>query len=332
MNLKDYLDIIIKLKREPKKSDFFYSIIDSFIRDSYMNEIIENPLYKYYESDETIRGICNGNKSLSKECASEIHTLYDKNKMMSFFYSRTENFDDIKEKLQDFGFEIDLNEEYDEDVPSTLADLLAKILENISKGISETYPPLRKITIHNLEQDAFKNGYVKDGYLHLNGQVIKLPNHFTIEDLSIECDPPYIIELLKVYSKLSGSNINTIEKLESFPIYKNHLNEQTKCYYSAEALKRSLRDLFADGEDNFNILKKEVFDSIYETYVDLTLENGYQRLKNVLDIVIQANLNSSILLNIKGLVTVKDRRGICHILVNEGRIKSWVEVDYEPYL
>ena len=81
--------------------------------------------------------------------------------------------------------------------------------------------------------------------------------------------------------------------------------------------------LFSDGEEHFNILKEEIFDSIYETYEDLSQINSYQKLKNVLEMVIKATLNSSILLNIKGLITTKEKKGICHILVNEGRIRSW---------
>ncbi len=328
MNLKDYINMIMKLKVESKNSDFLLAIIDAFIRDPYANESFENPLLKY-ESNETLRGICNGNKSLKRQCASEIYNLYDKDKMMDFFYKRTDNFDDLGEAILKFGFEIDRNEENDEDIPSTLADLLARIIEDISKGISQTYPPLRKINIHNLDKDAFKNVYIKEGYLHINGQVIELPHHFTLENLYIDCDLPYVVELLKVYSKLSGTTINTIEELKVYPEYEKHLSEQSRCYYSAEAMRRSVRDLFNDGEENFNMLKDEIFDSIYETYVDLSLNDGYQRLKNVLEIVTKATLNSTILLNIKGLVTIKEKKGICHILVNEGRIKSWVEVDYE---
>lgn len=333
MNLKDYLNMIKRLKKESTNGDFFYAITNSFIRNPYMNEIsseiVFNPLDTHYDSAETLRGICNGTKLLSRECASEIYNLYDKDKMMDFFYKRTDHFDDFREAILKFGFEIDRNEENDEDIPSTLADLLARIIEDISKGISQTYPPLRKINIHNLDKDAFKNVYIKDGYLHINGQVIELPYHFTLENLTIHCELPYVIELLKIYSKLSVTSIHTIEELKTFPDYEKHLNEQSKCYYSAEAMRRSVRDLFADGEKHFDILKDEIFDSIYETYVDLTLDDGYQRLKNVLEIVTKANLNSTILLNIKGLVTIKEKKGICHILVNEGRIKSWVAVDYE---
>ena len=80
MNLKNYVDMIIKLKVEPRKSDFLCSIVEAFIRDPFTTEIVENPLWKY-ENNNTLRAICNGNKSLSKTCASELSNLYDKDKM-----------------------------------------------------------------------------------------------------------------------------------------------------------------------------------------------------------------------------------------------------------
>lgn len=53
MNLKDYINMIIKLKTESKNGDFLLSIIDAFIRDPFDNEKIENPLLKY-ENSETL--------------------------------------------------------------------------------------------------------------------------------------------------------------------------------------------------------------------------------------------------------------------------------------
>ena len=60
MNLKNYVDMIIKLKVEPRKSDFLCSIVEAFIRDPFTTEIVENPLLKY-ENNNTLRAICNGN-------------------------------------------------------------------------------------------------------------------------------------------------------------------------------------------------------------------------------------------------------------------------------
>lgn len=327
MNLKDYIDMISKLKVESSKSDFLLSIVDAFIRNPFSNESFDNPLLEY--NMDSLRGICNGNKQLSRECASKIRSLFDKDKFIDFIYTRTDNFDDIKDMLISFGFENDLYYEDEIDIPLALADLLAKIFEDISKGSTQTYPPIRKMDIHTVDKDAFKNAYTKDGLLYINNIIIELPESVSLEDSYLNCNLPYIVELLKVYSSISGNNIKSLEELQLYPNYEKHLIEQSKYYYSAEAMRRSVRDLFDDGEDHFNILKEEIFDSIYETYVDLSLDDGYQRLKNVLEMVAKANLNSTILLNIKGLITVKERKGICHILVNEGRIKSWVEVDYE---
>lgn len=159
-------------------------------------------------------------------------------------------------------------------------------------------------------------------------QIIKLPNYFPLKREKIDNNLPYVNELLKIYSNLNGTSINTIEELKKYPNYEKHFKEQRICYYSAEAIKQSIKDLFIDGEEYFNILKNEIFDSFYETYVDFSLDNGYQRLKNVLEIVSKANLNSSLILNVKGLITTKEKKGICHILGNEGRIKSWINVDY----
>lgn len=55
-------------------------------------------------------------------------------------------------------------------------------------------------------------------------------------------------------------------------------------------MRNSIKTLFSDGEEHFNILKEEIFDSIYETYEDLSQRNSYQKLKNVLEMVIKATL------------------------------------------
>ncbi len=327
ITLKEYIDMILKIKTEKSKANFLYTIINEFIRNPFANEDFENPLLEY--NDDTLRSICNGNKTLSKECASKIINLYDKNKFINFIYTRTDNFDDLKEKLISFGFEADLYYDDEIDVPATLADLLAKIIEDISKGETKTFPPIKKLEIHKLDDEAFKNAYIKDGLLHIDNKIIELPETVSFKDSTLNCELPYVVELLKVYSNICGNKIESIDMLQQFPLYEKHLIEQSKYYYSAEAMRRSVRDLFDDGEEHFNILKDEIFDSIFETYVDLSLNDGYQRLKNVLEIVTKANLNSTILLNIRGLITIKERKGICHMLVNEGRIKSWVEVDYE---
>ncbi len=324
MNLKNYVDMIIKLKVEPRKSDFLCSIVEAFIRDPFTTEIVENPLLKY-ENNNTLRAICNGNKSLSKTCASELSNLYDKDKMMNFFYNRTNDFEDFKQTILKFGFEIERNEENDEDIPATLADLLAKIFIDISNGFKETYPPLKKVNIHSLDKDAFKDLYISEEFLHINGQAIALPEHFMDVTSKNTDDLLYVTELFKVYSELSGKDIKSVADLKLYPKFIEHFIEQKRCYYKAEAACTLAKILFSDGDKHFDILKDEIFSSVYETFFDLSLKGGYQRLKNVLEMVVKANLNNSLLLKISGFITAKEKKGICHILINERRLKSWTK-------
>lgn len=331
MKLCDYFKMILRLKFESSNAKFFRELFDNFIRTPYKNEVdtdIEfNPIEKYYDNDETLRSICNGATNLSRACASELYNLYDKDKCSGFFIERCDNFDDFKEIMIDYGFEIEI-EDGDEDIVGTMADLLAKIVKDISIGNRESFPPLNKIAAKSLNKDAFKDAYIKDNCMYIEGHCIKLP--FTIEDVaSNNEDLPYVRELFKIYSERLGKPITSIKELISHKEFISHFNRQRRSYLSAEAIKRSVRDIFIDGEEHFDMIEGEVWSAIIESYYDLDVKDGYRRINNVLNMAIKANLNSTILLNIKGFITSEERKGICHILVNEGIIRSWVEVEYE---
>lgn len=331
MHLHDYIKMIHKLKNEKTNADFFRAIIESFIRDQYKHENMDieefNPIEKRDYSNDTLKKICNGSTRLSQQCAIELINLYDRDKFMGFLTARTDNFDNIEKIIKNYGFEI-LIEEGEEDVIATCADLLARIIEDISKGIKETLPPLRKVTLHTLDKDAFKNAYRKDNYIYVSDHCIELPFH--IDDNEFKCDEyPYVKELLKVYSERLKKEITCLKDLEEHKKFLSHFNRQKQLFYSAEAMKHSVRDLFTDGEENFHMLENEIWSAVSGVYYDIDINDGYRRIVDVLDMALKAQLNSTILLNIRGLIKADERQGICHILVNDGIIKSWVEVDYE---
>ncbi len=331
MNFCDYFKMISRLKSESSNAGYFRAIFDSFIRDPYKNELSKDiefsPIEKYYDNDETLRSICNGATNMSRTCASELYNLYDKDKLSDFFIERCDDFEDFKDKIREFRFEIEI-EDGEEDIVSTLADLLAKIIKDISNGNKETYPPLQKILVKTLDKDAFKDAYIKDNCMYIESHCIKLP--FTIADISSENEElPYVKELLKAYSQILDKEITTIKELQESKELFAHFKRQRKSYLSAEAVKRSVRDIFEDGDEHFKMLENEIWSAVEETYYDLDVKDGYHRINNVLNMAIKASLNSSIILNIKGFITSEERKGICHILVNEGKIHSWVEVENE---
>lgn len=99
--------------------------------------------------------------------------------------------------------------------------------------------------------------------------------------------------------------------------------DQQECYFSAEGIQHSIRDTFDDGEDEFQLLKKDAWQGINMTYRK-RYDNGYDRLIAVLEKITNTTLDLSTLNQIRNLIGNMEKKGICHILVNDGTIKSWV--------
>ena len=94
----------------------------------------------------------------------------------------------------------------------------------------------------------------------------------------------------------------------------------------AEWLHHSVRDVFDGGEEKFEALKKDAYDGIESTYLQ-DYDNGFQRLQEVLDKITNTTLDTSSIDRIKSLMKNVHKKGICHILVNDGTINSWVDID-----
>lgn len=56
-------------------------------------------------------------------------------------------------------------------------------------------------------------------------------------------------------------------------------------------------------------------------------DTGYDRLIAVLEKITNTRLDLSTLVQIRNLIGNMERKGICHILVNDGTIESWVRRD-----
>ena len=165
--------------------------------------------------------------------------------------------------------------------------------------------------------------------MQIGSHKIRLP--FSIQDVEKDKrkDLPYLVSLLEVYSEKTGIQYKDPDELKGVPALWRHFKDQQKAYYSAEAMSRSVRDLFADGEENLKALKDEVFSAIKIAYYSFNINDGLTRLEEVLKLAVTTQFNSTILLNIRGLIDVEAKKGICHILINDKYITSWVEVSYD---
>lgn len=161
----------------------------------------------------------------------------------------------------------------------------------------------------------------------LGNETVKLPVQLVPQSAIAPHELPYINALCEVYAQKISRAVtpDTLDTLT--PGLRRNYAEQRKAYYSAESVQRSVREVFSDGEQQFQALKDDAYDGISTTYYDERHLTGYDRLQAVLDKITSTTLSKSSLMNIIGLIGNLEKKGVCHILVNDEVIKSWVNID-----
>lgn len=157
-----------------------------------------------------------------------------------------------------------------------------------------------------------------NGHIYLDGEEIKLPEALIPpENIEIE-ESTYILELLRAYADAEHIDKFTVNTIPDK--YKRHLNEQRRYYYNTESVRRSVRDTGLN--DQFEYFIKDTYDSIIDL-CDQSHANGYERLLKVLQQAANRPRGRSLLETIPNLIGASEKKGACHILVNDGKIK-WV--------
>ena len=213
---------------------------------------------------------------------------------------------------------------------SAVQDILNQMFHGLAKGIHDVDIRLTihdpKPSIKNLAGDRI---YCEDGKLYIDGDVIELP--IRLSDAQIyDFEAGYISALRGAYAEVLSRDELTVDDIPSLPKkYQKNFYGQRKAYLSAESIQRSIREVYEDGENQFDILKEDAFGGIQTTYYD-DYDNGYRRLIEVLKKISDVQLTKSKLMLIKNLIGNLERLGIIHILVNDKTMVSWVN-PYEEW-
>ena len=283
--LKTYMD------QTGRGGDFVIALVGDTLRDPMTEEEVlmdENDEFNPLVSRMSINmldQILEGKKFISKARAGLICSRYDG---------------------QDFADEID--NLYDAD----------KGIHDVAITLTIHDP---KPSIKNLAGDRI---YCEDGKLYIDGDVIELP--IKLSDAQIyDFEAGYISALCDAYADALSRDAVTVDDIPTLPKkFQTNFYDQRKAYLSAESIQRSIREVYEDGENQFDILKEDAFSGIKTTYLD-DYDNGYRRLLEVLKKISDVQLTKSKLSLIKNLIGNLERLGIVHILVNDKTIMSWVD-------
>ena len=130
---------------------------------------------------------------------------------------------------------------------------------------------------------------------------------------------PYVRQLLQVYSKEGQQEYKTQDELKQEQGFYKHFLRQREGYFSAQSLKRFVRDELVD-EESYEQLKDQVEYGVMDIY-ERKYESELQRVKSTTQQANTLNISNDEIKN----VTVQDKTGMCHELVNESRL-TWSDI------
>ena len=267
------------------------------------------------------------NRKIKQKDARTIQGLFSKTKFVDAF--RTVDYEareELIEKLKGFGIQGNLEVD---NIDEVCAELFYRFIDAMAsnKGYIDTAIPVHIDSYGNRYVTVeVSTVYVKDGKLYVGDEVLELPAALAPEkDIRPE-EMPYVNALCAAYADALAQAV-TPDIIETLPgRYRRDFTSQRTSYYEAEWLHHSVRDVFDGGEEKFEALKKDAYDGIESTYLQ-DYDNGYQRLQAVLDKITNTTLDTSSIDRIKSLMKNVHKKGICYILVNDGTINSWVDID-----
>lgn len=196
-----------------------------------------------------------------------------------------------------------------------LDDAFTAYIKAFDFSIVSTYPMSKIIDEHI---------HTVYGSIRFGGESVHIGEVLAPEDCFEKDEMKYITALLEAYSDELGVHIDTVEALKAYSKFFAHFGRQRKDYYSAETIRRFVRDTLTDGKQ-FDVLKTEIYDGIIDVH-EKDYENGYKRLVADLAQAVQVNTSKSLLDSKLNCVGNSVRKGVCHMLVNDDKIR-WVETD-----
>ena len=151
---------------------------------------------------------------------------------------------------------------------------------------------------------------------------IPKPNPVAIPDTPSSDEMAYITELLAAYAEVAGKTELQLNDLATLPKYKSDLERRRKDYYAAETIREGTRDSFGDKDEiQFKVLKEETYDGIIDSYSQ-SYADAIARLNGVMSQAVLVPINRCLLSKLNW-ISGREKKGVCHFLVNDGQLK-WV--------
>lgn len=139
-----------------------------------------------------------------------------------------------------------------------------------------------------------------------------------------EAQMGYVQALLDCYEEASGDEYVSPDDVKD-TAFEDHFRQQRKSYYLAETIHRNIRDSVTQEDEDFEVLMEEINDGIYYAY-HRKYPRGLDKANAVLETAGNVQISNNTDNYMLGWVGPGEKQGVCHMLVNDHRLK-WVEED-----
>jgi hypothetical protein len=138
----------------------------------------------------------------------------------------------------------------------------------------------------------------------------------------------YIKKLMDVYREAEGIAEFSRDTLKQYDSkYGEHFKRQRKDFYAAESVRQGTRETYGETDpDQFEVLKEETYDGVIDVW-EQYYSNGLVRLNTVLAQAAQIRIDRCWLCRDTDWIGNSQKKGVCHILANDDKIKRWVNTD-----
>ncbi len=283
--------------------DYFTELVGNFVQDAAMDSC---KLLKR-QADTKYRYI-TGKRLIQSKDAQYLYDYRDKSKFADWISERmdeSDSYDNAVVWLADQNIS-------GGDPCDACADLLESILLNIINSTPTTRASQELEIDLQLIDDIQKK--IKS---------LPRPTVVPVPKTATQDEQIYIDELCRAYGEAEGMNTFSLDDLASFPDYGDDLEDRRIDFYAAETIRRGVLELKAGSLiGQFEVLKDETFDGVKDT-ARQTHPNGYERMLAVMTQAVNAPVTNYILSSSPYWISGKIKKGICHHLVNDGKLK-WV--------
>ena len=285
--------------------EYFTELVGNFVLDAAMDScklLKRKPdtKYRYIKGDRTIQ---------SKD-AQYLYDHRDKTKFANWIWNRmddSDSYDNVASWLESHSIVSD-------DPAVACADLFESIILDLINCTPATQVALESEVDLKLIDDIQEK--IKS---------LPRPADVPVPKVATKDEQIYIDELCLAYGDAAGMDSFSTDDLSSFPDYSDDLEDRRIDFYAAETIHRGVLELKGNSlTDQFDVLKDETFDGVKDT-AKRSHPNGYERMLAVMEQAVVAPVTNYILSASPYWISGKIKKGVCHHLVNDGKLK-WIRM------